>query len=88
LLIVQIVRDRLDQLLPAPLADFAAAEATERERVRGVARRRGGLTRMARISSALASADRRKAAAWTNAYRTALPLSLSKGAGGAERELK
>ena len=34
LLIVQIVRDRLDELLPAPLADFAAAETAERERVR------------------------------------------------------
>jgi hypothetical protein len=36
LLIVQIVRDRLNELLPAPLADFAAAEATERERVRAL----------------------------------------------------
>jgi hypothetical protein len=36
LLIVQIVRDRLDELLPAPLADFAAAEATERERLRAL----------------------------------------------------
>ena len=36
LLIVQIVRDRLDKLLPTPLADFAAAETAERERLRAL----------------------------------------------------
>ena len=36
--------------------------------LRGVARRRGGLTRMARISSVLASADRRKATGWTKVH--------------------
>jgi hypothetical protein len=36
LLIVQIVRDRLDELLPAPLADFAAAETAERARLRAL----------------------------------------------------
>jgi hypothetical protein len=36
LLIVQIVRNRLDELLPAPLADYAATETLERERVRAL----------------------------------------------------
>ena len=36
LMIVRIVRNRLDQLLPAPLASFAAAEAVERARLRAL----------------------------------------------------
>jgi hypothetical protein len=72
------VRDRLDDLLPAPLADFAATETIEREP--GVARRRNGLTRMARASSVLANADRRKAADWTKVHTAALRLSCRKSA--------
>jgi hypothetical protein len=36
---MQIVRDRLDQLLPAPLSHFAIADEIERERLRDFAGR-------------------------------------------------
>jgi hypothetical protein len=39
-LIVQIVRDRLDALLPEPVGHFRAREAEERERLRALLNRR------------------------------------------------